>query len=185
MGAFGMVATDEHRSLEELVQLARRGDSGAFEEVYRAQAGRVYAICLRIAGDRAAAEDLAQETFVRAWRKLGAYEPGTNFPAWIAKVAVNTALSDRRSVSRREARETTRETLPEPGEKGEVATSGERMDLERAIASLPPAARRVFVLHDVEGYRHREIAAMLGLSTGTTKAQLHRARAALRKDLGR
>ena len=180
-----MAYRESSPDLSVLVRDAQAGQVEAFEGLYRLFSGRVHAICRRLVGERALAEDLVQETFVRAWQKLGTFEAGTNFGAWISRIAVNTSLSERRAGARREARETARETPPEPlqSEEKPLAGEGANIDLERAIANLPPSARRIFVLHDVEGYRHEEIANLLGLATGTSKAQLHRARTALRKAL--
>ncbi len=182
MGAFAMPA--QELDTDQRVRAAQAGDLVAFESLYRAFSGRVYAICKRLCGDQSQAEDLSQETFVRAWQKLGSFEAGTNFKAWLSRVAVNTSLSGLRAQTRRGQRETTVARLPEtPGADPGRCARATNVDLERAILSLPPSARRIFVLHDVEGYRHGEIAQMLDLATGTSKAQLHRARTALRKAL--
>jgi len=166
-----------------LVDRAARGHVDAFEELYRANSGRIYVLCLRMTGDPALAEELAQEAFVRAWQKLGSFRGASAFSTWLHRVTVNVVLGHRRSAARRETRlqmvgddypgdAVARETWP-----------AESIDLERAIASLPDGARTVFVLHDVEGYRHREIAHLTGIAVGTSKAQLHRARKILRKAL--
>ncbi len=184
MRAFAMPTGATSPDTDVLVREAQEGDLGAFEALYREHCGRVFAICLRMSGSHPQAEDLVQETFVRAWQKLGSYEIGTSFAAWIARVAVNLALSARRSAARRGARENAvAELVPATGHEGASGSGSLGIDLERAIAALPASARRVFVLHDIEGYRHREIATLLGVATGTSKAQLHRARTALRKAL--
>lgn len=182
MGAFAMAANQVPPEVDGLVEQARAGDLPAFEQLYRRNAGRVMAICLRLCGERSVAEDLVQETFIRAWERLGLYTIGTNFGAWLAKIAVNVTLTDRRARGRRSARELAREDLEGASAPGQPLLAA-AMDLERAIAGLPDAFRRVFVLHDVEGYKHREIADMLGLAEGTSKAQLHRARKLLREAL--
>jgi RNA polymerase sigma-70 factor (ECF subfamily) len=168
---------------ENLVARAAAGDVGAFEKLYREHIGRVYAICLRMCGDPSLAEELAQETFVRVWQKLGSFRGASAFSTWLHRVTVNVVLGDRRSTGRREARvKTVGDYLPTDLTVSE-SSPGQAMDLERSIAALPDGARTVFVLHDVEGYRHREISEMTGLAVGTSKAQLHRARKLLRKAL--
>jgi len=166
-----------------LVDRAARGDIEAFEELYRANSGRVYVLCLRMTGDPALAEELAQEAFVRAWQKLGSFRGASAFSTWLHRVTVNVVLGHRRSTARRESRlQVVGEDFPGDAAARE-AWPAESIDLERAVASLPDGARTVFVLHDVEGYRHREIALLTGIAVGTSKAQLHRARKMLRKAL--
>jgi RNA polymerase sigma-70 factor (ECF subfamily) len=164
---------------------------GAFEALYREHSGRVYALCLRMSGDPGLAGDLAQESFLHAWQRLGSFRGESLFSTWLHRITVNVVLGEQRSRSRREARvvgdgELALERAERPGRAGVADPSrGRAADLERAIASLPKEARRVLVLHDVEGYRHPEIAAMTGRSVGTCKSQLHRARRLLREALGR
>lgn len=179
MGNLGPVIEDEHLGL---VRRAQGGDRGAFEALYRAAVGRVYALCLRMTGDRASAEELTQEAFVRAWRKLGTFRGEAAFTTWMHRLAVNVVLGARRSGARRP--EVSSEDEPAAAEPAAPATAGvEAIDLERAIARLPHRARQVFVLHEVEGYRHDEIAAMAGMAVGTSKAHLNRARRLLREAL--
>jgi RNA polymerase sigma-70 factor, ECF subfamily len=166
--------------------LAASGDRRAFERLYRAHAGRVFALCARMAADRALAEELTQDVFVRVWEKLGSFRGDSSFGTWVHRVAVNVCLNRLQS----DRRERKRAATGADEEDDVIATlparptaPGERMDLERAIAGLPPGARRVFVLHDVEGYRHEEIAEQLGITSGGSKAQLHRARLLLREAL--
>ncbi len=166
-----------------LVERAAAGDVEAFEELYRVNVGRVYALCLRMAGDPTLAEELAQEAFVRAWQKLGSFRGASAFSTWLHRVTVNVVLGHRRSTVRREARvRAVGDDLPHDVA-GRDAGTAESIDLERAISSLPDGARRVFVLHDVEGFRHREVSRLMGIAVGTSKAQLHRARKLLRKAL--
>ena len=157
----------------------------AFEALYRRHVGRVYAICRRLSGDSARAEELAQEVFIKAWTHLDSSRPAGAIAAWLGRCAINLALSDNRARRRRSRRE---EPVDDP-ERWDPPSRrpgpGAGLDLERAIDQLPPGARTVFVMHDVEGFRHGEIADMLGLSPGTTKAQLHRARRLLRGILTR
>jgi len=165
------------------VRRAQEGDVAAFEELYRAHVGRVFALCLRLAGDRGLAEELAQDVFVRAWEKLGSFHGRSAFSSWLHRLTVNLVTSRWRSRSRRLAHVA-------PASDSEIAAVGESpapaglaLDLEKAIAGLPPQARMVFVLFDVEGYQHNEIARLTGLSVGTSKAHLHRARRKLREVL--
>lgn len=167
----------------DVVARAKSGDAAAFEAVYRAHVGRVYALCLRMTGDKTEAEDLTQEAFVRAWRKLGSFRGESALSTWLHRLTVNLVLTNRRSASRRASRMTAADDLTRYEKPERRPQTGPRMDLEEAIAGLPDGARTVFVLHDVEGYQHHEIAEMLGLATGTTKAQLHRARRLLREAL--
>ncbi len=163
------------------VALAARGDTRAFARLYELHKGRVHALARRMAGDEHAVE-LTQDVFVRAWQKLGTFRGEAQFGTWLHRLAVNLILSRRASFATQRARfladDDILEDLP--------ARAGNRefgMDFETAITRLPDGARAVFVLHDIEGYRHEEIAALLGVTSGTTKAQLHRARMLLRRHL--
>lgn len=168
-----------------LLEAARAGDAAAFERLYRRHVGRVYAVCLRMTADTRTAEDLTQEAFVRAWQSLDSFRGEAAFATWLHRIAVNVVLSHRRSAGKRWGRLVATERLPAAPEPQRGRMPAAAMDLERAIRSLPEGARRVFVLHEVEGYRHEEIAAMDGIAVGTSKAQLHRARRLLREALGR
>lgn len=166
------------------VTLASSGDRRAFERLYRDNANRVFAICVRMCGDRMRAEELTQDVFVRVWEKLPLFRGESAFSTWVHRLAVNVILNSRKAEGRERARhDPDGEGVLE--ERGSTPHHGDRMDLEAAIATLPPGARRVFVLHDVEGYKHEEIAQMLGVTAGGSKAQLHRARMLLREALGR
>jgi len=168
---------------ENLVDRAASGDVAAFEELYRENVSRVYLLCLRMCGDPSLAEELAQEAFIRAWQKLDSFRGDSAFSTWLHRVTVNVVLGDRRSTARREARiKPAGDELPVDLSTSEPSP-GQVLDLERSIAALPEGARTIFVLHDVEGYRHKEIARLTGLAEGTSKAQLHRARKLLRKAL--
>lgn len=173
----------EHQELERWVERARRGDRDAFEHVYRVCAPRVYALCLRLCGGPEEAEEMAQEAFVRAWRRLDRFSGRSAFTTWLHRLTSNVVFERWRAAGRR------RERVVAIGGSGDLDAVREApsprlaLDLERAIAALPAGARTVFVLHDVEGYRHREIAELTGLAVGTTKAQLHRARKLLRETL--
>jgi RNA polymerase sigma-70 factor (ECF subfamily) len=170
------------------VAQAASGDRRAFERVYRANVQRVFSICVRMCGDRSRAEELTQDVFVRAWEKLPLFRGESAFSTWLHRLAVNVVLNDRKV----QGRERSRAAGGDDDEQGEELygasappSHGDLMDLEAAVALLPPGARRVFVLHDVEGYRHEEIAEMLGVTSGGSKAQLHRARLLLREALNR
>lgn len=168
----------------ELVRRARDGDPDAFGVLYRTHAGRVYALCLRLEGDAARATELTQDVFVRAWERLDGFRGESAFGTWLHRLAVNVVLGDRRASWRREQRVTVTDD-PAALEAPRTVDPGIALDLEQAIARLPPGARTVFVLHDVEGYQHAEIAAMTGIAEGTSKAHLFRARRLLRELLDR
>ena len=160
---------------------AAAGDVRAFERLYRAHAGRVHALARRMLGAEDP-QDVTQEVFVRVWRKLESFRGESQFGTWLHRVAVNVILSRRESGrTERERRVDSEEVMENVAARTEHRD--ERRDFDRAIARLPEGARRVFVLHDVEGYRHEEIAQLLGVTTGTTKAQLHRAHMLLRGHL--
>jgi len=177
---------EENAAALESIRRAQAGDVDAFEVLYRTHAGRIYALCLRLkAGDTTDATELMQDVFIRAWRRISTFRGDSAFGSWLHRLAVNTMLENARSDRRRIAR-----VLPMDDTsrlEGAARSSGVdlRMDMEEAIASLPQGARLAFVLHDVEGYQHQEIAARLGVSVGTIKAQLHRARRLLRERLER
>jgi RNA polymerase sigma-70 factor (ECF subfamily) len=179
------IRDDEDRRAAErrLVREAQNGDLLAFERLYRENVRKVFGLCLRLSQDASLAEELTQEVFVKAWRKLSTFRGESALSSWLYPMAVNVALSERRSRRRRETRIVPVEE-PERMEKTPGAPRPEAgFDLERALATLPPGARSVFVLHDVEGRTHVEIAALLNLAAGTSKAQLHRARRLLREAL--
>jgi len=168
-------------SVTELVSRASAGDNAAFEELYREHAGRVYALCLRLSGDTLSASELTQDVFVRCWERLGSFRGESAFSSWLHRLAVNVALSTHRGDSRRRKRVETVAVLPDTA--GVTRSDARDFDLEKAITMLPAGARTVFVLHDVEGYRHEEIADFMGIAIGTSKAHLFRARRLLRKSL--
>lgn len=169
-----------------LVQAAALGDQAAFEALYRRHSRRIFAVLFRLSGGQAArAEDLVQETFIRAWQALPAFRFESAFSTWLHRLAVNTALMQIRSRAGAEDSETDDSALaylPSHDTAGE--RTRERMDLERVVATLPERARAVLVLHDIEGWKHEEIAIELGMAVGSSKAQLHRARKLLRQRLG-
>jgi RNA polymerase sigma-70 factor, ECF subfamily len=180
-----MRGDEDRRAAEKrLVREALDGDLTAFERLYRENERKVFALCLRMSCDAALAEELTQEVFVRAWRKLGSFRGESAFSSWLFPLTVNVALSERRSRRRRDARIVPTDD-PASLERAPAAPRPEAgFDLEKAMATLPPGARAVFVLHDVEGRTHEEVAALLNLAPGTSKAQLFRARRLLREALG-
>ncbi len=170
---------------ESWVVRAQAGEIGAFEQLYRLHAGRVYALCLRMSGDPQEAEELAQDAFVRAWEKLETFRGQSAFASWLHRLTVNVVLSRWRSKGRQRERVVSIGDVAHSEEIPQRPQPRRTVDLERAIAGLPSGARTVFVLHDIEGHLHRDIAQLTGLAVGTSKAQLHRARRLLRKALGR
>jgi len=170
---------------DELVHRAQAGDQTAFRDLYHQLAGRVYALCLRLTGDAGAAEERTQDVFVRAWDKLRSFRGESAFSSWLHRLAVNVVMNERRTTIRREQR-VTPVAAPEILERGRgEPMTGLNIDLERAIAALPEGAREIFVLYDIEGYSHAEIAVLTGIAEGTSKAQLFRARHLLREKLDR
>jgi RNA polymerase sigma-70 factor (ECF subfamily) len=173
----------------ELARRCHQGDAEAFEELYRAHAGRLYTLLLRMAGAHDVAEDLLQEVFLHAHRKLGSFRGDSSLGTWLYRLAVNQCLDFLRGRQARMNRTT--DSLDDDGAAEPAApapvipTAVSRLDLERAIARLPDGCRTVFVLHDVEGFEHHEVASLLGISEGTSKSQVHKARMKLRALLGR
>ncbi len=170
---------------EELVERAKNGDHSAYESLYRLNRDRIYGLLWRMSGGHhALAEDLLQEAFVRAWQKLDMFRGDSQFGTWLHRLAVNVALSDRRTRVRKSGREV---ALDEHAHRTVVGSKDIRADrqrdLEQSIARLPERARTVLVLYDIEGYQHNEIAEMTGMAVGSSKAQLHRARKLLREEL--
>ncbi len=169
-----------------VIRRAQAGDTGAFEVIYRENSPRVFALCLRLSGGtREDASELMQDVFVRAWRGLGTFRGDSAFSSWLHRLTVNAMLETTRAEKRRIARVV---SMEDPDSIG-AESMGERpdlhVDLERAIAALPEGARMAFVLHEIEGYQHDEIASQLGIAAGTVKTQLHRARKLLIKALDR
>lgn len=175
----GAAAWDE----SEAVRRAQAGDSQAFAELYEMHVGRIYAVCLRMLSDAREAEEAAQDTFVRAWEAIGSFQFKSAFSTWLHRLGVNQVLTRLRSAKRREARITAVEDLSEFASEVREAMPETRMDLEQAIALLPPGAKEVLILHDIEGYPYREIAEMVGTVEGTIKSRLNRARRLVREAL--
>lgn len=185
------LVSDDHDGERELARLASSGDERAFERLYHAHAGRVFALCLRMSGTRQRATELTQDVFVQVWKRLASWRGESALSSWIYRLAVNLVLSNVRGEKRRHTHEVSEDQSTEMGQglshmdtaEARPASVPDAIDLERAIAALPPGARTVFVLHDVEGFDHRQIGEMLGVSDGTSKSQLHRARMRLREML--
>lgn len=175
----------EHDAMETdlLVERAKRRDRVAFEALYRAHYRRVYALALRMTCDVSRAEELTQEVFVRAWEALPGFRAESKLGTWLHTVAVRTCLNAGRAKRRREARFHNSGDIDRYAFAAKRAMPDTSVDLERALASLPPRAREVAVLFDIYGYRHEEIAVVLGIAEGTSKAQLHKARRLMREAL--
>ena len=163
--------------------LAASGDASAFERLYRTHVNRIHSLVRRML-DADEADDLTQDVFVRAWQKLYTFRGESAFGTWLHRLAVNVVLARRKTLGVERGRFHGGED-PLAGVPGRRETPEISMDFEEALATLPDGARQVFVLHDVEGYRHEEIARMLGVVPGTSKSQLHHARMALRRYLDR
>ncbi len=168
--------------VESDVALAAGGDAPAFERLYRAHVARIHTLARRMLGSHEA-DEVTQDIFVRTWQKLGTFRGESAFTTWLHRLAVNVVIERRRSYAVQRQR-----MSDDPLALDQVTVRPARTDLavdfEQAIAQLPEGARAIFILHDVEGYKHREIAVMLDVATGTSKRQLHRARMLMRKHLG-
>jgi len=165
------------------VALAAAGDAAAFRRLYEAHVGRVHSLARRMVGcDHA--DEATQDAFVRAWRKLGSFRGESAFGTWLFRLAVNVMLTRRAQLATRRGREVVDDELLAQ-QPDRVRSRGLGLDFETAIVALPEGARQVFVLHDVEGYTHEEIATLLGVTSGTSKAQLHRARMLMRRVLAK
>ena len=150
--------------------LAAEGDYQAFERLYRRYLSRIYTLCARLSGSPATAVELTEDVFVRAWEELPQFQGESAFPAWLHRLATEVALNGRE---------------PEVSAAAPIEQDGEEPDLSQAIDRLPADARRIFVLHDVEGFKHEEIAEIFGITAGGSKARLRRARVLLKEALGR
>jgi RNA polymerase sigma-70 factor, ECF subfamily len=174
----------------EAIRRAQQGDAGAFERIYRLHSRRVYALCLRMVGNTAEAEDLAQEAFLQLFRKIATFRGESAFSTWLHRLAVNVVLMRLRKktvavTSLDEQNEQDEETSGQRKDYGapdlRLSGSVDRVNLERAVQQLSPGYRSIFVLHDVQGYEHNEIAALMKCSIGNSKSQLHKARMRLRE----
>ncbi len=174
----------------DAIRLAQQGDTAAFERIYRLHNRRVYALCLRMVGNTAEAEDLTQEAFLQLFRKIHTFRGDSAFSTWLHRLSVNVVLMKLR---KKTLPETSLEETTEPDEETggprkdvggpDLLLTGslDRVNLQRAIEQLPPGYRAAFVLHDIQGYEHNEIAEIMGCSIGNSKSQLHKARMRLRE----
>jgi RNA polymerase sigma-70 factor (ECF subfamily) len=167
-----------------LVERCRRGDLAAFEELYRTHSGRLFGVACRMVGNTADAEDLLQEIFLTAHRKLEGFRGESSLGTWLYRLAMNQCLDFLRSRAARAGQITDAldddPTIADASSKGLADQTVTKMDLERALARLPAGCRAAFVLHDIEGLEHREIGEVLGIAEGTSKSQVHKARLRLR-----
>lgn len=173
----------------DLIRLAQQGDAAAFEGLYQLHSRRVYSLCLRMVGNTAEAEDLTQEAFLQLFRKIATFRGESAFSTWLHRLAVNVVLMKLRKKS---GKETSLEQVTEPDDESgtprrdfgtlDIRLSGslDRVNLQRAVEQLPPGYKAVFMLHDVQGFEHNEIAEIMGCSIGNSKSQLHKARMRLR-----
>jgi RNA polymerase sigma-70 factor (ECF subfamily) len=168
-----------------LAYAAGQGDMGAFEELYQRHNRRVYALCLRMTKNIAEAEDLAQEAFIQLFRKIGSFRGESAFTTWLHRLTVNQVLMHFRKRSVKVERTTEEGETPVQIVRGTENPNKmpvlDRISLDNALKQLPPGYRSVFVLHDIEGHEHEEIAKILGVAVGTSKSQLHKARMKLRR----
>jgi RNA polymerase sigma-70 factor, ECF subfamily len=173
----------------EAIERAKQGDQSAFKLLYDLHKRRVFSLCLRMTQNTASAEDLTQEAFLQLFRKIGTFRGESAFSTWLHRMAVNVVLMQLRKknlpiIPLDDATEGDEEgtVKKEPGAPDERLTGSiDRLRLQRAVDSLPPGYRTIFILHDVEGYEHNEIAEMVGCSIGNSKSQLHKARLKLRE----
>lgn len=176
------VVEPDYSDEAELVAAAQAGDLRAFEQLYRLHEGRVHALCWRMTGGNAdMAEEMVQDAFVRAWNKLDTFRGDAAFGTWMHRLTANLVLSEHRKRNRRAQMERPMEDYMAERTPGYRPRPGDQHDLDALIARLPERARTVLILHDVEGYQHKEIAEMADMAVGTSKAQLHRARKLLRQ----
>lgn len=163
----------------QLVELSQQGDRNAYEKLYRANVGKVYALCLRLCGQRELAEDLTQESFIRAWQKLDKFRGESAFGSWLYRLTSNVAISHLRQNNKWKMVEFSSQL--HDGESNDDMTKSKTMDIERALGKLPEQARAVIILHEYLGYQHDEISNLTGMAIGTSKSHLHRARKLLTK----
>jgi RNA polymerase sigma-70 factor (ECF subfamily) len=178
----------EKLSEAEAIERAKQGDAAAFQVLYDLHKRRVYSLCLRMTANTAEAEDLTQEAFLQLFRKIATFRGESAFSTWLHRMAVNVVLMKLRKknlpiVPLEDAVEGDEETArKEPGAPDlNLAGAVDRIELRQAVEELPPGYRKIFVLHDVEGYEHNEIADLIGCSIGNSKSQLHKARMRLRE----
>jgi RNA polymerase sigma-70 factor (ECF subfamily) len=178
-----------NRTDEALARLAADGNAAAFDEIYRRHRSFVYNVALRMTGNAADAEDLTQESFVSVWRRVGGFRGEALFTTWLYRLVVNQVKMHFRYRRSRPEMQTSNEEIPErrltvARRTDPARQSIERLAIEKAVRMLPPGYRAAFILHDIEGYKHDEAARLAGHTVGTSKSQLHKARASLRMLLG-
>jgi len=179
---------DDEFNEAEAIERARQGDAWAFQQLYDKHKRRVYSLCLRMTANTAEAEDLTQEAFLQLYRKIATFRGESAFSTWLHRLSVNVVLMHLRKkslpvVSLEETTQGGEEDAPKKDFGAEdlaLAGSIDRLQLQKAVDDLPPGYRTIFVLHDIEGYEHNEIAGIVGCSIGNSKSQLHKARMKLR-----
>lgn len=170
---------DQSTDISDLVSRAQNQDISAFEQLYRLNVKSIYSLCYRLVADKSIAEELTQEAFLRAWQKLNLFHGQSAFSTWLYRLSTNVVLS---SLRKKKLPEAFIDTETIGGKQSEQPSRyGQIRDLEQGILSLPDGARKVLVLHDIEGHKHTEISEMLGIAVGTSKTQLHRARKILKE----
>ena len=169
---------NDHNDELMLITRVKQNDIQAFEQLYRLHSGRVFALCIRLTANRAIAEELAQEAFVRAWQKIRTFRGESSFASWLYRLTTNVVLSSMRKNQLRLV--SIEDNFEADNLVNKTLDNGKVRDIEQAIRKLPDGARKIFVLHDIEGYQHNEISEMTGLAIGTSKTQLHRARKLLK-----
>lgn len=181
------LVVDNSYNETELVRNARQGDGNGFKRLFEINVNRIYAFCLRMSANPQLAEEITQDVFVKAWENLHKFRGESKFSTWLHSIAVNEFLTQKRMQKRFMQRFTSTDDVlkyDRHGEKPEVHFNT-NIDLENAISSLPEQAKMVLILHDIEGYKHKEIAEMINIEVGTSKAHLHRARKILREELSK
>ena len=161
-------------SESQLVKLSQQGDRNAYEKLYRANVGKVYSLCLRLCGQKELAEDLTQESFIRAWQKLDNFRGDSAFSSWLYRLTSNVAISYLRQNNKWKLVEYSTQLHDNEGSHDQH--QNKTMDIEQALGKLPEQARAVIILHEYLGYQHNEISSLTGMAVGTSKSHLHRAR---------
>ncbi len=181
------LVVDNSYNETELVRIAREGDQNGFKRLFEMNVNRIYAFCLRMSANTQSAEEITQDVFVKAWENLHKFRGESKFSTWLHSIAVNEFLTLKRTEKRFMQRFTSTDDVLKYDKRGERPDIhfNTNIDLENAINSLPEQAKIVLILHDIEGYRHREIAEMINIEVGTSKAHLHRARKILREGLSK